>query len=420
MTPSRPRHVAVCGAGIVGLCCAHALRMRGHAVTVIERAPEERDGCSFGNAGIITPSHFIPLAAPGMVSLALRWMLDPGSPFYLRPRFDTDFLSWCFRFLRACNAGHVARCAPLLRDLNLASRELYVGLAAKLPDFGLTTRGLLMLCREQRTLDHEAAFAAHARELGVPAEVLDARGTAAVDPGVRMTVAGAIHFPRDAHFSPARFLQVFTPTLAASGVRLLWAHEITGWRTEGSRVAAAVTPHGEIAADAFVLAGGSWSPAMVRSLGLRLPLQAGKGYSLTLPHPRQLPHLTSILTEARVAVTPMGSTLRIGGTMEIAGLDESVSRRRVDRIIATVPQYFPDFTPEDFVGIAPWRGLRPVSPDGMPYVGQFARRANLFAATGHAMMGVSLAPITGQLIAEIISGDKPSHDVTLLDPNRFA
>ena len=159
---------------------------------------------------------------------------------------------------------------------------------------------------------------------------------------------------------------------------------------------------------------------MVRSLGLRLPLQAGKGYSLTLPHPRQLPHLTSILTEARVAVTPMGSTLRIGGTMEIAGLDESVSRRRVDRIIATVPQYFPDFTPEDFVGIAPWRGLRPVSPDGMPYVGRFAPQANLFAATGHAMMGVSLAPITGQLIAEIISGDKPSHDVTLLDPNRFA
>ncbi|MEY4006410.1 MAG: hypothetical protein RLZZ221_2506 [Verrucomicrobiota bacterium] len=393
------RHIVICGAGIIGLCCARELRARGHAVTVVDRGPADRDGCSFGNAGMITPSHFVPLAAPGMVALGLKWMFDPKSPFYIRPRLDADLAAWGWRFMRASTAEHVERSAPVLRDLNLASRELYVGLAAELPDFGLVTRGLLMLCREARTLDHEGAFAAQARELGVPAEVLDAAATARLDPGVRLSIAGSIYFPKDAHLD-------------------LWNTEITGWRREGSKLAAALTTKSELAADEFVLAGGVWSPGLVRGLGLRLPMQAGKGYSLTLPKPRQLPHLCSIFTEARVAVTPMGGSLRIGGTMEVVGLDETIQPHRVQGIIESVPRYFPDFTPEDFAGIQPWRGLRPVTPDGLPYLGRFGAAPNLIAATGHAMMGLSLGPITGRLVAEIVAGEPPSIDLRLLDPDR--
>ncbi len=421
MPQPRSKHVVVCGAGIVGLCCAHFLRARGDEVTVIDRAPEEHDGCSFGNAGMITPSHFVPLAAPGMVALGLKWMLDPRSPFHIRPRLSAELLGWGWRFARACNSGHVTRSAPLLRDLNLASRELYVDFAARLPaDFGLVTRGLLMLCREERTFVHEAAFAAHARELGVPVEICSPQRTAELDPGVRLAIAGALHFPRDAHLDPARFIAGLTPALAAAGVNLRWETEVTGWQQTGSRLSAVNTSRGEIPADEFVLAGGAWSPAMVRPLGLRLSMQAGKGYSLTLPRPRQLPSLCSILTEARIAVTPLGPSLRIGGTMEVVGLDESISRERVEGIIAAVPRYFPDFTPEDFRDVPVWRGLRPVSPDGLPYIGRFGRLANLIAATGHAMMGLSLGPITGQLVAELVSGEKPSHDLTLLDPDRYA
>ena len=177
---------------------------------------------------------------------------------------------------------------------------------------------------------------------------------------------------------------------------------------------------GEFAADEFILCGGSWSPVLARELGLKIPIQAGKGYSLTLTQPRELPQLCSIFTEARVAVTPMGASLRFGGTMEIAGLNEDINPVRVQGIIKSVPKYFPKFTPEDFDGIQPWRGLRPCSPDGLPYLGRTAKFSNLILATGHAMMGMSLSPITGQLVSEIVSGEKPSFDLNLLSPDRFA
>jgi D-amino-acid dehydrogenase len=174
-----------------------------------------------------------------------------------------------------------------------------------------------------------------------------------------------------------------------------------------------------IEGDEFILAGGSWSPRLARELGLRIPMQAGKGYSLTLAQPRRLPQLCSILTEARVAATPMGNTLRFGGTMEIAGLNEEITPARVQGIINSVPKYFPEFTPAELSGVKPWCGLRPCSPDGLPYVGRARGFENFFIATGHAMMGLSLGPITGKLVAGIISGEKPALDISLLDPNRY-
>ncbi len=417
----KPKRVVVLGAGVIGLCCARELAARGHRVTVVERLPENRDGCSFGNAGLIVPSHFIPLAAPGMTTLALKWMFDRKSPFYIRPRLSLDVLTWSLRFMRAATPDHVARCAPVLRDLSFASRELYEQLADEAAnDFGLVRRGLLMLCKTQHTLDDEAAVATRARALGIGAEVVSAARAAEIDPDVRMTIAGAIYFPLDCHLTPQRLMPTLLRLARAAGVEFQWQTEITGWRRDGRRLAAAVTARGEIEADEFVLAGGSWSPGAVRPLGLRLPMQAGKGYSITLPRPRQLPRLCSIFTEARVAVTPMGTALRVGGTMELSGLDESIQPERVAGITESVPRYFPDFSAADFRDVPVWRGLRPCSPDGMPYVGRFARYANLTAATGHAMMGLSLAPVTGRLVAEIVSGEKPSHDVTLLSPNRFS
>ena len=420
MKPPASRHVLICGAGVIGLSCAYALRQRGCEVTVVDRSPEDRDGCSFGNAGMIVPSHFIPLAAPGMTKLAFKWMFDAKSPFYVRPRLSADLIAWGVRFMRAANADHVTRAAPLIRDLSLASRALYEQLAdATHNEFGLVRRGLLMLCKSQHTLDDEARVATRARELGVPAEVVSAARAGELDPAVRMDIAGAIYFPLDCHLAPQRLMTTLLRLSRAAGVKFEWSREITGWRTTRNRIDAALTPRGEITADEFILAGGSWSPAMVRGLGLQLPMQAGKGYSVTLSRPPQLPQLCSIFTEARVAVTPMGDTLRIGGTMELSGLDESIQRERVAGITESVPRYFPAFTAEDFRDLPVWRGLRPCAPDGLPYVGRFARHTNLTAATGHAMMGLSLAPITGQLIAQLLSGEKPSIDLSALSPDRL-
>ena len=417
---TQSKRILIVGGGVIGLCAAYYAMQKGHQVTVLERGSPAYDGCSLGNAGMIVPSHFVPLAAPGMVSYGLRMMLRPESPFYVRPRLSPDLIQWGLLFARSATAAHVARSAPLLRDLNLASRREYEALAAQFGDvFGLTKGGLLMLCKSAEALDEEAHLAARANDLGLPTAVLSPEEAARLDPGVRMDIAGAIHFPQDCHLSPHIFVRRLTSALEAGGTQICWDTEVTGWQAANGRIVAAQTTQGEWNADEYVLAGGSWSPETVRGLGLRLPMQAGKGYSLTLPTPRQLPRLCSIFTEARVAVTPMGSTLRFGGTMEITGLDTSVSQSRVDGILKAIPRYFPEFSPEDFQDLPVWSGLRPCSPDGLPYVGRFGRYANLSAATGHAMMGMSLGPVTGKLMVEVLSGEAPEIPIAALSPDRF-
>jgi len=406
------KHVVVIGGGVIGLSTAAECTRRGHRVTVIERSRVRR-GSSLGNAGMVVPSHFIPLAAPGMVALGLKWMGNPESPFYIQPRIDWDLIAWAWRFWRASTREHVARAAPLLRDLHLASRAAYELLG---DECGLVRKGLLMLCKTARALDEEAHTAAQAKTLGIPAEVLDAQQTAALDPQVTMDIAGSVYFPRDCHLQPERYIAAMERRIGDAIVDA----EVIGWRRDGARLAAVHTTSGEIAGDEFVLAGGAWSAALVRELGLRLPLQAGKGYSLTLPHPVEIPSICSILTEARVAVTPIGGALRVGGTMEIAGFNERIAPRRVAGIVKALPAYYPRFRAEDFAGIEPWCGLRPCSPDGLPYLGRTRAAANLIIATGHAMMGVSLAPITGELAAQIADGEPPRFDLALLAPDRYA
>ena len=397
------RDVLIVGGGIVGLCTAHYAAERGLRVTVVDRASPTDDGCSFGNVGMIVPSHVVPLAAPGMVSMGLRYMLSPESPFYVRPRPSLDLLRWGVRFWRAANARHVARAAPVLRDLHLASRACFEDLA-RTHDIGLVQRGLLMLCRTAHGLAEETRAAEHARSLGVPADVLGPSEAQALEPEVRLDVTGAVHYPLDCHLTPARLMAALRESLERSSVRFVWNASVTGWRKREGRVEAAITSQGELAADEFVLAAGVWSVPVARDLGLSLPMQAGKGYSLTLPAPRRLPALCAILSEARVAVTPMGGALRVGGTMELTGIDTTVDERRVRGIAKAVPQYLPDFAASDFEGVPAWCGLRPCSPDGLPYVGRTHRFRNLSIATGHSMMGVSLAPITGRLVADVLSG----------------
>lgn len=413
------RSVVIVGGGVIGLCSAYYAAKQGIQVTVLERDSRETEGCSFGNAGMIVPSHFIPLAAPGMVALGLKWMWNPESPFYIKPRLDWGLISWAWKFMRASTRAHVERCAPLIRDLSFASRSAFEELAKSL-DFGLVQRGLLMLCKTAHALDEEAKTAMRANDLGVPAQVLDARNTATREPGVTMDIAGSVYFPQDCHLSPNRLMAALRTACESLGAVLRYGTEVSGWRVEGRRVAAVETPAGEIVADDFVLCGGSWSTSVARDLRVALPMQAGKGYSVTLHEPRQLPEHCAIFCEARVAVTPMGSTLRFGGTMEIAGLNLNVNPRRVQGIIKAVPRYFPEFQAADFAAVKPWRGLRPCSPDGMPYLGRLKAYDNLVVATGHAMMGLSLGPVTGKLVATLLAGEKPELDLALMTPDRYA
>jgi D-amino-acid dehydrogenase len=416
----RSERVAIVGGGVIGLCAAVYCAERGFRTTLIERHGPRRDGCSFGNAGMVCPSHFIPLAAPGMVALGLKWMWNAKSPFYIKPRADWDLARWGYWFWRSATARHVAAAAPLLRDLGLGSRVEFESLEKRLRlGFGLERKGLFMLCQTEHALEEESKVAEQARALGIPAEILDARQTAEREPGARMQIAGSVRFPKDCHLIPDQFLAALEARATELGVEWQWGTEIVGWRTDAGSVVSARTTSGEIRADAFVLCGGSWSPRLGNELSLKLPMQAGKGYSLTLRNPRQLPNTCAILAEARVAVTPMGGALRFGGTMEIAGLNERVNPLRVRGIVESAIRYYPDFRAEDFEGIEPWRGLRPVTPDGLPYLGRSGRWPNLVVATGHAMLGLSLAPITGKIVAQLLAGEKPEADLSLLAPERF-
>ena len=414
------KQVLIIGGGVIGLASAYYAAQRGHRVTVIERHGEEDGNCSSGNAGMIVPSHFVPLAAPGMVALGLKWMWNPESPFYIQPRLSGELFSWGLKFWRAATPEHVRQSAPLLRDLSLASRACFEELAA-LPDsdFGLVKKGLVMICKTPRALDDEGRYAARANELGVPAEVLDGKGLAQLDPNVTMDAAGGVYFPKDCHLLPDRFLATLKQHAAKAGVKFEWNTEVTGFTQRNSRLTNIRTNKGEFSGDEMVLAGGAWSPVIARELRLHIPIQAGKGYSLTLAHPRQLPQICAIFTEARLAITPMAGKLRFGGTMEIAGLNEDINLRRVQGIIKSVPKYYPAFSPPDFEGLSPWCGLRPCSPDGLPYLGRTRKFLNLTVASGHAMMGLSLGPITGRLVAEMLSDEKPSFDLRLLNPDRY-
>ena len=402
------KHILIVGGGVIGLCTAYYAAERGHRVTVCDRGSESDLGCSYGNAGMITPSHFVPLAAPGAIRSALKWMWNPESPFYMRPRFDRDLVAWAWKFFRAATVKHVMQSSPLLLHLNLASRDCFVKLAREWgDDFLLEQKGIVMVCNTDDGMEHEIATAKFARQLGLPVEILNPKEIAAMEPNLRMNIAGGIYFPKDAYLAPWRFMSALKKR-----VPVQWNTPVK-LRGDGNRIVS------DLDADEYVICGGAWSSGIARDLQLHLPMQAGKGYSLTLQNPKKQPEHAMILSEARVAVTPMGDALRFGGTMEITGTDLSINPARVRGIVKSVPRYLPDFSAEDFRDIKPWAGLRPCSPDGLPYIGRFSRYSNLSVATGHAMMGLSLGPITGKLMNEVLAGEKTSIAIQALSPDRY-
>ncbi len=411
--------LVIVGGGVIGLSTAYYALKEGYQVTVLDRNSPDESNCSSANAGMIVPSHFIPLAAPGVISKGLRWMLDKESPFYVRPRLSLELARWGWLFCQHANQEHVDAVRQILCELNMESRRLFQELSSE-EDFGLQSRGLLMLCESQKTLDEEAEVAEQACALGLNAKLLDARAAALLDPTINMNIAGAVHFADDCHLDPSRFLASLSRRITEMGGQILHNVPIDEITSRDGKISAVSGSSGTFEGDQFVVAGGAWSPSLLRQIGLRLPMQSGKGYSLTLPNPTQLPQLCSILAEAKVAVTPMGNSLRFAGTMEIGGLGTEINPARVRGIIKAATRYFPEFKISDFDGLEPWVGLRPVSPDGMPYLGKNPRLDNLVVATGHAMMGLSLAPVTGKLVTEILTNRPSFIPLGALAPDRFS
>ncbi len=412
--------VLIIGAGAVGLSSAYYLRTEGMSVRILERDVPGA-GASLKNCGLICPSHFVPLAHPGVISAGLRWMLDPVSPFYIKPRIDPGLISWVMKFRRAC-AVHISnRTIPLLYELNVMSRELYREFAGrKLFDFDYDEKGLLMVYNTPEGREENLADAETGTRLGIPIKEVKAADIGEVDPNLRLKSGGAFHYATDTHLNPQKFIEGMAAHLAGEGVEIVTGAEVTGIETRNGSVGTVRTTKGDFRAKEYVLAGGAWSEGIVRSLGLKMPIQPAKGYSITFPRTPDMFSTPMILTERKVAITPLGDRVRYGGTLELAGFGLSINMRRARAIADAVPVYLENVLVPHFTEGDVWAGLRPCSPDGLPYVGRTRAHANLITAAGHAMLGITLSPVTGKLVSEIAAGKIPSIDCTLLRPDRYA
>lgn len=413
---ARNDDVLIIGGGVIGVCAAYYLAQRGVRVTVLERG-EIGSGSSYGNAGLIVPSHSLPLAEPGALINGLKWMFDPESPFYIKPRADRDLAEWLVKFAAACTPARMRAAIPVLRDLGLASRALYDELSRLGFDFGYETRGLLKLFVTEHQLKHGVDEAALLNEFGLEARVLNGDGVRALEPNVTDAVRGGLHFPQDAHLNPAKFVRGLAREAEKLGACIRVGVGVVGFEIDGRRLTRVRTTQGDFAPQQIVLAGGAWSPVIARGLRVKLPIQPAKGYSVTVKRSAQTPTMPLLLGETWVAVTPLGDQLRFAGTLELVGLDFSMNQRRVEAVRRGVQAYLPDTERADV--IETWRGLRPCTPDGLPILGRAPTCDNVILATGHAMVGVSLGPVTGKLVAQIACGEKPLLDIAPLCVERF-
>jgi len=409
--------VLIIGGGVVGMAAAYELSGSGVSVTVVDRG-EPGFGCSYGNAGWITPSLARPLPSPGMLGKALRWMLDPDSPLYIQPRMNASLARWLLRFLRSMNAAHMNRAIDALTGLTRHSLDVYAGLDAETGHAtGFRRDGLLVAASTDAGREDALGLREIASRRGVPGHPLDPAELRELEPAVTGRIAGGVFFPQEAHAEPLELVRAFAKGAKNRGARILSDHEVFAFRTEGRRVLSLETTRGVLSAGSYVLATGSWSRALSRKLGIEIPVLGGKGYALTLPPLEPMPRRPLMLIEKKIAVTPRDGSIRIGGTLELVDQDESITARRVAAIVRGARGYLT--LPEDPRVLELWRGLRPCTPDGLPLIDRSPRHDNLVIATGHQMLGVQSAPGTARLVADLVLRRDPSFDPAPFRASRF-
>jgi D-amino-acid dehydrogenase len=397
------KKISIVGGGIIGLCSAYYLSKEGYEVTIFDSS-DLSDGCSYGNAGMIVPSHIIPLAQPGMIAQGIKWMFDSQSPFYVKPRLSKSLIQWGFQFYKYATPKHVNDSMPALRDLGLFSKELFKDLSKESDSFFYEEKGLLMLFQSQKVADdmhHEGELA---QKLGLQVDFLSKAETMQLEKGTRINVIGGVHYKSDAHLYPQKLIAFLKHELTKAKVTILKNTVVTDFMIDNGKVLEVITDKGNFYTDEVVLATGAWSPGIAKKIGTSISILPGKGYSFTLKNKAEKPSIPSILCEGKVAVTPMNNDIRFGGTMEITHTgDTRINQNRLQGIVNTVNSFYPDLKIEKPKEEDTWYGFRPCTPSGMPIITRDKKVKNVVLATGHAMMGLSLAPATGKLVTEIIS-----------------
>lgn len=411
------KSVIIVGGGIIGLCTAYYLQKEGCEVTVIDKS-DFSSGASYVNAGYITPSHFIPLSQPGIIAKGLKWMFNPESPFYVKPRLDAEFLEWAWAFKKSSTKFKVEKAIPILKDFNILSRELYAEMKASSDfDFHYEKKGLLMFYKSDKVGEEEWNVGQRGIKEGLKVEHLSASAVKKLEPNVELDIKGAVYFHSDAHMTPNAFMKDMYAYLKTKGIKFCPNEAVVDVELSNNSVSKIITHKQELKADEVVLAAGSWSQNISKKLGIKIPLQAGKGYSINVEKNTGIT-MPSILCEAKVAVTPMDGFTRFAGTMEIAGINHNINSVRVNAIVKATKNYYPNLEILKSETDHAKCGLRPCSPDGMPYIGKSSKCKNLTIATGHAMMGWSLGPATGKLISQTLLNQQLAMSIDAFHPDR--
>jgi D-amino-acid dehydrogenase len=411
--------IIIIGGGIIGLCSAYYLQKEGYAVTIIDKG-DITGGCSFGNMGFMSPSHFVPLASPGIIAEGIKHMFRSTSPFYIKPRLSTDLMQWGYHFWKSSNAKTVEKNSPHLNNILQLSRELMNEMRKDIGDhFDMREIGCLMMCKGSKTLEHEFHMADVAEKFGLRVERLYAEQVQQLEPDVELGVAGAVLFKDDCHFDPGKLMLLLKEYLIKAGVKFQLHTAVKGFGRKGHKIVSVITDKDRLDVETVIISSGSWLPELAKMMGIKLLLQPGKGYSYTYPFVEKNIRYPAILVDGRCAITPWGNKLRIGGTMEISGINDTVLAKRMQGIYDSVKDFYPglkiDLPPVEKI----WTGLRPVTPDGLPYIGKTAAYDNVVFAGGHAMLGISESTGTGKLVTEIIAGKKTAIDIRAFEIDRF-
>jgi D-amino-acid dehydrogenase len=416
--PAPTDDVLILGGGVIGLSCAHYLLQAGRSVRVLDRG-RLGGATSYGNCGTITPSHAPPLAAPGMIARALRWMLQPDAPIYVKPRLDASLLHWLGRFALRCNDRDwqvSARAKSAL--LELSRREIESLVREQRLDCEFSASGLRYVYRHPENFAQAQEELPKLQALGIVTRCLDGGALAAAEPALLPGMAGAIEFPGDAQLRPDAYTRELARRVREQGGVIEEDVEVDGFECDGGRLTAVRTSRGMRRARDVVAAFGPWSTPMLRQLGLRLPIQPGKGYSITYSRPALAPTMPLVIRERSVCITAWDSGFRLGSTMEFSGYDASLNRTRLDALERAAREYLRE--PTGGGKREEWYGWRPMTWDDLPLLGRSPRHGNLWLATGHGMMGMSMSAGTGLLLAQLVDGGETAIDVAPYRPDRFA
>lgn len=407
----------IIGGGVIGLCAAHYLQKEGHKVTVVDQSTMDF-GASYVNAGYLSPSHIIPLAAPGVMKQGLKWMFNSANPLFIRPRLEKEFLQWAWAFNKSCSLQNVAHSIKAIKDICLLSSDLFSEIkASEAFTFQLENKGLLMLCKTEAMLEKELRIVKMASDEGLEAKQISLSELKKIEPNVQIDVLGATFYKFDWHSTPHESMKELKVHLEKKGVVFYKNEQVKDLSISENSIKTITTTNHIFTADEFVLAAGSWSNLLSKKLGIQIPLQAGKGYRINSYTETNI-SIPAILAEAKVAVTPMNGFTRYAGTMEINGINHDIRPERVEAIAQAVTKYYPETSITNLEKAEAACGLRPLSPDGRPYIGKSIKCKNLTIAAGQVMMGWSMSTGTGKLVSEIISEKKLSMDVLPFHPDR--